>query len=306
MLKKYTSTYQIRFYECDTIGHLNNANYLKLMQEAAFEASAAVGYDRQKYEKLGQIWLIRETEIEYYQPILFFDQVNIVTWVSDIHRVRSIREYEFHNTHTNNLAAKARTDWVYLDRESLRPTTVPKEVQQAYLDPDELPNPLRRTRFPDLPAPASEVFTIRKRVEWRDLDPWGHVHNSVYLSYVEDCGMQIAAAYGWPWKRMESMGFAIVARRHHIEYRVSALMDDELEISTWVSSIRRSTGIRHYLIKRVSDGEIIARCHSLYVWVDLKSLRPIRIPEIFLNTFLNNISTEHWNGYKAQGNGNPT
>ena len=42
MLKKYTSTYQIRFYECDTIGHLNNANYLKLMQEAAFEASAAV------------------------------------------------------------------------------------------------------------------------------------------------------------------------------------------------------------------------------------------------------------------------
>ena len=60
------------------------------------------------------------------------------------------------------------------------------------------------------------------------------------------------------------------------------------------------------LVSLHGDGEIIARCHSLYVWVDLKSLRPIRIPEIFLNTFLNNISTEHWNGYKAQGIGDPT
>ena len=46
----HTRSFRVRYYECDAHNHLNNANYLKLMQEAAFEASAAVGYDRQKYD----------------------------------------------------------------------------------------------------------------------------------------------------------------------------------------------------------------------------------------------------------------
>ena len=37
--------FRVRQYECDPYGHVNHANYLRYMQEAAFDASAAVGYD---------------------------------------------------------------------------------------------------------------------------------------------------------------------------------------------------------------------------------------------------------------------
>ena len=58
--------------------------------------------------------------------------------------------------------------------------------------------------------------------------------------------------------------------------------------STWFSDTKRSTAIRHYAIRRVSDGEILVRSRSLYVWVDIKTGRPIRIPERFLADFADN------------------
>ena len=37
----HTRTFRIRHYECDRYGHVNNANYIRYMQEAAMDASAA-------------------------------------------------------------------------------------------------------------------------------------------------------------------------------------------------------------------------------------------------------------------------
>ena len=45
----HTATFRVRHYECDAYGHLNNANYARYMQEAAFDASAAVGYGKDRY-----------------------------------------------------------------------------------------------------------------------------------------------------------------------------------------------------------------------------------------------------------------
>ena len=43
-------TFRVRYYECDAYGHVNHANYLRYMQETAFDASAAVGYEIARYE----------------------------------------------------------------------------------------------------------------------------------------------------------------------------------------------------------------------------------------------------------------
>ncbi len=63
------STFQIRYDECDAYGHLFHANYARLMQNAAFAASAAAGYDLDQYNRLGQLWLVRNTEIEFLRPV---------------------------------------------------------------------------------------------------------------------------------------------------------------------------------------------------------------------------------------------
>jgi len=48
----HIATFAVRHYECDAYGHLNNANYIHYMEEAAFQASTAVGYSKARYEAM--------------------------------------------------------------------------------------------------------------------------------------------------------------------------------------------------------------------------------------------------------------
>ena len=194
MALTHVRTFRVRHYECDVHGQVNNANYLRYMQEAAFDASAAAGYDMARYEALGCHWLVRETEVQYLHPLQYGDSVDVKTWVTDFRRVRSRRAYELRNSHSGELVAQGMTDWVYLDSEKLRPVPIPGEMKAAFF-PDGPPAIVPpRSRFP-CPAPVSQkVYYQRRRVEWRDLDPAQHVNNAVYLAYIEDCTVQVGIA----------------------------------------------------------------------------------------------------------------
>jgi acyl-CoA thioester hydrolase len=146
-----------------------------------------------------------------------------------------------------------------------------------------------REPFPKSPPPPPDVFKTRRRVEWRDIDGAQHVNNANYLAYFEDCSVQVALAHGWPMARMMASGFGILARRYRIEYRLPATHNDELDVATWVSDVKRATAMRHYTIDRISDGARLARAHALWVWVDLASGRPIRVPADFISDFAANI-----------------
>jgi acyl-CoA thioester hydrolase len=90
--------------------------------------------------------------------------------------------------------------------------------------------------------------------------------------------------------RMGAAGFALVARRHQIEYKQPAVLDDELEVSTWIAEVRRTSAIRHYTITRLSDGALLARCRTYWVWIDPQIGRPIRVPDAFMTDFASNIA----------------
>ena len=68
-MQQFRRVFRVRHYECDLYGHVNNANYVRYMQEAAFDASAAVGYDEARYHAMGTMWLVHSTDIEYLNPL---------------------------------------------------------------------------------------------------------------------------------------------------------------------------------------------------------------------------------------------
>jgi acyl-CoA thioester hydrolase len=87
----YTRNFRLRYYECDASGHLNSANYLRYMQETAFDASAAAGYDVNRCARLQRHWLIRESQVEYLLPLRYNQRVDVTTWIADFRRVTSRR-----------------------------------------------------------------------------------------------------------------------------------------------------------------------------------------------------------------------
>jgi acyl-CoA thioester hydrolase len=280
--------FRIRHYECDAYGHVNNTNYLRYMQEAAFDASAAAGYDLARYAALGQHWLVRQTEIEYLAPLRYGDRVRVRTWVEDFRRVHSRRAYELYRVGDDELAARGATDWVYVDDQTGRPTKIPAEMVAKFL-PDGAPPVSPRRHLPASPPPPPGRFAMRRKVMWQEIDPAGHVNNAQYLAYISDCGFEVAEAYGWPADRMQAAGFGILVRRHHIEYLEPALLGDELEVATWAYNMRRATASRVYTITRMADGGAVARADVFYAWVNLKTGLPGRIPEDFRADFAANI-----------------
>jgi acyl-CoA thioester hydrolase len=284
----YVRTFRVRYYECDSYGRVNHTNYLRYMQEAAFDASAAAGYDLARYEAINRFWLVRETEVEIVRALRYGDSVQVKTWVADFRRVRSRRMYEFRLADSEELVASAYTDWAFMDSTTGRPVTIPPEMVTAFFP--EGPPEAMRPRFPSPPPPPPDVFRLLRRVEWGDIDGAQHVNNAVYLAYMTECAMRVAAAHGWPLARMRSEGFAILARRHHIEYRQPALLGDELELAAWLSDVEQTSAVCHYTVTRVSDGTLLARARSLLVWADAETEQPISIPAAILGDFAPSIT----------------
>ncbi|MCA9991507.1 MAG: thioesterase family protein [Ardenticatenaceae bacterium] len=281
-------TFRVRLYECDAYGHVNHANYVRYMQETAFDATAAVGYDLAWYNAAGKVWNIRETDITYHKPLKYGDSVTVTTWVQNFRRVRSRRNYELRHTASGELVAVANSDWVFLDRQTRRPTSVPPEMMAAFIPEGSPARPARRPPFPQPPPPPPGVFTITRPVVWADVDLEQHVNNAMYLTYLEECGTQLCDHYGWPMPRMVAAGYAILHHQYRLEYLAPAVLGDDLHIATWVSNLRRATGLRHYTIHRASDGLLLLRARLQWVWSNVHTGQPIRVPDEILADFAPN------------------
>jgi acyl-CoA thioester hydrolase len=283
--------FRIRNYECDAYGHLNNANYLRFMQETAFDASAAAGYDINKYQEMKRTWLIRATDIEYMVQVGYGDTLEVKTWVEDFRRASSRRRYEFYSAENDALVARAYTDWVFLNTETNQPITVPEEMKPAFF-PEGVPETFpTRLPFPSAPPPPPGAYTLSRQVEWQALDGMHHVNNAIYLDYASECGFHAVASFNWPWSRMLAEGFGVLLRRNQIQYLQPAILGDQLEITTWLSDVRAVQATRHYHIRRSSDGADIAMIHALGVCVELSSGRPMRWPKEMLEDFAPGISS---------------
>lgn len=281
MPRVHERRFEVRDYECDPFGHVNNTNYLRYMQETAFDASRAAGFGNEAYHELGRVWLVRETDISYRLPLHYRDVFTVRTWVQDFRRFRSRRRYELRRG--DDLVADAVTDWVFVDTATGKPERIPQAMVDAFFPDgpptDDVPP---REPFPATPAAPPGAYVIERPVAWSDLDGLHHVNNAVYLNYAEDAGMGAIAAYGWPVDRCMAAGFAIVARRQRIEYKAQAVLGDTVRVTTWWSDPRRTNAVRNYRIERVSDGQLLARVWGHFVWVNVQTGRPIRIPADFI------------------------
>jgi acyl-CoA thioester hydrolase len=279
MPRFFTRRFRLRYYECDANGHLNNANYLRFMQETATDASADAGYDEARYREINGTWLIYATQIEHLLPCGYHDTLELKTWVADFRRASSRRMYEFRLADRDVLVARAYTDWVYLNSQTGRATIIPETMAGAFY-PEGVPETFPpRKPYPAAPPPPQGAFHWRRQVEWQNIDQMQHVNNAVYLEYASECGAHHVATVGWPWERMQQDGFAIFLRSNHIQYKQPALLRDELEIATWLYQVRRSTAMRVYTIRRASDGALLTEIHAMGVCVNLANGQPMRWPE---------------------------
>jgi acyl-CoA thioester hydrolase len=115
----------------DRLGHVNNVEYVRWMQDAATAHADAAGCTAATLAD-GAVWVVRSHRIEYFRAAFAQDRIRIRTWVANVRRAFSLREYEFVRCGDDALLAKAETDWVYVDQASGRPKTIPAHFRTLF------------------------------------------------------------------------------------------------------------------------------------------------------------------------------
>jgi acyl-CoA thioester hydrolase len=129
------------------------------------------------------------------------------------------------------------------------------------------------------------IFKLDLIVPQEAIDEFGHVNNQRYIAWMQEVATAHSAANGWPMERYLEIGAAWVVRSHFIEYLRPAFPGDKIEIFTWVANLALREVSRGYLFRRAGDRRILARAETKWVYVDIKSGRPRRVPEELLASF---------------------
>jgi acyl-CoA thioester hydrolase len=131
--------------------------------------------------------------------------------------------------------------------------------------------------------PISPTYTKTFIIPQSAIDENGHVNNVAYVQWMQDIAVEHYAAIGG----IQAQGPAAtwVVRSHRIEYFLPAFLDEEIEIRTWVENIQRVRSLRMYEFVRRSDDKTLVKGETNWVFVDVKSGRPLAIPDEVVNIF---------------------
>ncbi len=129
--KVYRYRREVEFRDIDPMKHLNNAAYLTYAEETAMHLSEAFGWPLSKQLEDGIAFVARKNQIEYLQPALPGDEIEISTWLYDLKSTSGTRFFRYTRSSTDDLLAELHMLWVMIDTATGKPTRLPAEVLES-------------------------------------------------------------------------------------------------------------------------------------------------------------------------------
>ena len=115
--------------DIDALGHVNNVVYVRWVQDAAtahWQARAA------PEDQAALFWVVSRHEIDYVRPAFLDTAVLARTWVGQARGQKFERHTELVRADDGKTLVRARTLWVPVDSETLRPTDVSDSVRDRF------------------------------------------------------------------------------------------------------------------------------------------------------------------------------
>jgi acyl-CoA thioester hydrolase len=88
--------------------------------------------------------------------------------------------------------------------------------------------------------PPETAHRLLYRVPYSETDAMGRVYYAHYLVWFERARTEMLRAAGFPYRRLEAEGVYLPVRECTVRYLSFATYDDEVELLTWITSLRRA------------------------------------------------------------------
>jgi len=128
-----------------------------------------------------------------------------------------------------------------------------------------------------------ENFYHKLKVYYEDTDAGGVVYYANYLKFLERARTEALVTLGFNNKKIkQDFGAQILVKSCNIEYKISAHLEDELSIRSFVKSITKTSFFMNQFITREEDQIVEAKIYLVFVNKDGK---PMRIPDSLFQDF---------------------
>ena len=128
-----------------------------------------------------------------------------------------------------------------------------------------------------------ENFFHKLKVYYEDTDAGGVVYYANYLKFLERARTEALVTLGLSNKKIkQDFGSLIIVKSCNIEYKISAHLEDELSIRSFVKSITKTSFFMNQFISRGEDLIVEAKVHLVFVNIEGK---PMRIPDPLFQDF---------------------
>ena len=117
------------------------------------------------------------------------------------------------------------------------------------------------------------------RVYYADTDHEGVVYYANYLRWFEIGRTEILRQNGYDYSDIEKKNIIVPVVEVKCSYKKSAKYNDIIIIKTTIGDIGNSSIKFNYEILRKTGNELLAEAHTINVFVDRKTMKPIKIPE---------------------------
>jgi acyl-CoA thioester hydrolase len=141
MSSSLTASVQVRTYELDSFGHVNNSVYLNYLEEARSEFLKQMGVSFHDFARHGVQLVIVESYVKYISAARYGDRIDIVGKVRGVSPVAAYIDYHLTEADSGRIIATAWTRGAFVNAQTGRPTRAPQSFQEAFrafADPSEL------------------------------------------------------------------------------------------------------------------------------------------------------------------------
>ena len=128
------------------------------------------------------------------------------------------------------------------------------------------------------------VYRLERRLSHADVDFLGELKVPALLGLCEQAAVEASTEAGYDAVAYMRAGRIWIIRRTRLERLVPVGGGDRIELETAVTDFRRARSLRRYVVRR--DGVEIARATTDWVYCDIATGRPVRVPEAVQHAFL--------------------
>ena len=126
-------------------------------------------------------------------------------------------------------------------------------------------------------------FFHKLKVYYEDTDAGGVVYYANYLKFLERARTEALVTLGFNNKKIkEDFGSLIIVKSCNIDYKISAHLEDELSIRSFVKSVTKTSFFMNQFISRGEDLIAEAKVHLVFV---NKEGKPMKIPNSLFQDF---------------------